>query len=51
MRVFKAQFKEFLMKSQVANVEYAASISPRIVDFFEDYFQIEYPLPKLGTKN
>jgi len=33
---------------QVAHVEYASSITARIIDFYEEYFGVPYPLPKLG---
>lgn len=35
---------------QIKSGEYASSITADILDFFEDYFGIPYPLPKLGTK-
>jgi aminopeptidase N len=33
---------------QVEYTEYASNITANIVDFYEDYFGIPYPLPKLG---
>ncbi len=33
---------------QLQNGVYASSITAEIVDFYEDYFGISYPLPKLG---
>ncbi|ODM98763.1 Glutamyl aminopeptidase, partial [Orchesella cincta] len=35
------------LAKQAPNVEYAASIAPKMVEFYEDYFQVKYPLPKL----
>ena len=25
------------------------TIVPKMIDFYEEYFQIKYPLPKMGT--
>lgn len=30
----------------IQQAEYARDIGPRILEFFEDYFQTAYPLPK-----
>ena len=32
----------------VDSVDYATQIGVRILDFYDDFFGIEFPLPKLG---
>jgi aminopeptidase N len=34
---------------QINNANYAANITHQIIDYFEEYFNIHYPLPKLGN--
>lgn len=36
---------------QIKNAQYASNITHKIIDYFEEYFNIHYPLPKLGKKN
>jgi len=31
----------------VEKTEYAVSVVPRMIDFYEQYFNIKYPLPKM----
>lgn len=31
------------------NVDYAKNITPAVLDYFEDYFNVSYPLPKSGV--
>ena len=33
---------------QIDQVEYASKITDKLFTFFEDYFEIEYSLPKSG---
>jgi aminopeptidase N len=28
-------------------VDYAAEVGPKVLKFYEDYFQIKFPLPKI----
>ena len=32
----------------LGNVEYASSITPVIMDYYAEYFGVQYPMPKLG---
>ena len=32
----------------IDSVDYATQIGARILDYYDDYFGIEFPLPKLG---
>ena len=40
--------KYYATKGQIDQAEYAKSIGGRILNHFEDYFNISYPLPKAG---
>lgn len=31
----------------IAQTRYAAELAPKILHYFEDYFQIKFPLPKI----
>ena len=38
-------------QQQIDQVEYASKITDELFTFYEDYFQIEYTLPKSGEKS
>ena len=40
-------YKIWHEKSKGAEAHYAVNIAPKIVHFYEDYFSLKYPLPKL----
>ncbi len=44
--VHKTKFRVYATPNQRENVKYALDIGANITDFFEDYFEIPYPLPK-----
>lgn len=39
----------YARRQHVEHVKYAASVAKTTVDFYVEYFQVDYPLPKLGT--
>ena len=40
------QFKIWARRNALDQVEYANSIGSKVLEYFEDYFQVKYPLPK-----
>lgn len=42
----KPTFRVWARKSAIDQAEYARDIGPRILTYFEQYFGIEFPLPK-----
>ena len=36
---------------QIDQVDYAKNVGVRMLDYMEDYFSIDYPLPKAGKHN
>ena len=40
------QFRIWARKNALDQVEYAKSIGAKMLKYFEDYFQVKYPLPK-----
>ena len=42
------QFRVYSRKSAIAQTTYALRIGIEILEYFEDYFNITYPLPKQG---
>lgn len=36
---------------QIDQVDYAKDVGVRMLDYMEDYFSIDYPLPKAGKHN
>jgi glutamyl aminopeptidase len=45
--IHKIPMKVYGTESQVKKLDYAAKISAAIADYYETYFDIKYPLPKL----
>ncbi|ROT72062.1 putative aminopeptidase N [Penaeus vannamei] len=43
------QFRVWARENAIGDAEYASRISPKILNFFEDYFNISFPLPKQDT--
>jgi aminopeptidase N len=43
------KFRVYARPNVVENTAYAARIGPKILDFYTDFFDIPYPLPKQGT--
>ena len=43
------KFSVYATKDQIDGVEYALQIGRNISNFFENYFGVNYPLPKQGT--
>jgi aminopeptidase N len=41
------EFRIYTRRQLVHTAEYAASIAPRVLEFYGDYFGLPYPLPKL----
>ncbi|XP_069686792.1 aminopeptidase N-like isoform X2 [Periplaneta americana] len=41
------EFKVFARKQLAEHATYAATIGPRVLQYYEDYFGIPYPLPKM----
>lgn len=42
----KPKFRVWARKSAIDQAEYARNIGPRILSYFEQYFGIDFPLPK-----
>lgn len=42
-------FPVWARRNAIGDAEYASRISPKILNFFEDYFNISFPLPKQDT--
>ncbi|ROT72063.1 putative aminopeptidase N-like isoform X1 [Penaeus vannamei] len=42
----QAQFRVWARRSAIENARYVASIGPKILNFYEDYFNISFPLRK-----
>lgn len=42
----KIPFRVWAREDAIAQAEYARNIGPRILEFFESYFKIDFPLPK-----
>jgi len=40
------RFRIWTRKDAIPQTEYARDIGPKMLKFFEDYFQVEFPLPK-----
>lgn len=40
-------FRIYARRDAMAQVDYAAEIGPKLLKFYEDYFQIKFPLPKI----
>lgn len=43
------QLRVFATPHQIQKVEFARDVGKAIIEYYIDYFQIQYPLPKLGT--
>lgn len=41
----------YATEAQLDQAEYARSIGGRILNYFEEYFNISYPLPKAGLSS
>ena len=41
------RFKVWARKAALAQAHYSLEIGPRILEYFEEYFGIKYPLPKI----
>jgi len=42
------QLRVYAQPQQIHTAEYAANVTKIIFDFFEEYFNLSYSLPKLG---
>lgn len=40
-------FRIYARRDAMAQVDYAADIGRKVLKFYEDYFQIKFPLPKI----
>jgi aminopeptidase N len=40
-------FRIYARRDAMNQVDYAAEIGPKVLKFYEDYFQIKFPLPKM----
>lgn len=40
-------FRIYARRDAMAQVDYAAEIGPKVLKFYEDYFKIKFPLPKI----
>lgn len=47
---FVYQLNIYVQPEQVQTAEYAANITKIVFDYFEEYFGMDYSLPKLGEK-
>jgi len=41
------KFRIYARRDAMDQVDYAAEVGPKVLKFYEDYFQIKYPLPKI----
>lgn len=41
------KFRIYARRDAMQQVDYAAEIGPKVLKFYEDYFQIKFPLPKI----
>ena len=46
--LFSFQFRVYAPPDKVEQTQYALDIGINITNYYEDYFQLDYPLPKLG---
>lgn len=42
------EFRVYATPEQVSKTEYARQIGKSVIEYFIDYFDIDFPLPKLG---
>lgn len=47
---FVSQLTIYVQPEQVHTAEYAADVTKIVFDYFEEYFDMSYSLPKLGEK-
>lgn len=47
---FVYQLTIYVQPEQKQTAEYAANITKAVFDYFEEYFALNYSLPKLGEK-
>lgn len=47
---FVYQLSIYVQPEQAQTAEYAANITKIVFDYFEEYFAMDYSLPKLGEK-
>ena len=40
-------FKIWARRDAMDQVDYAADIGPKVLTFFEEYFKVKFPLPKI----
>lgn len=40
-------FRIYARRDAMNQVDYAAYVGPKVLKFYEDYFQIKFPLPKM----
>lgn len=40
-------FRIYARRDAMAQVDYAADVGPKVLKFYEDYFQVKFPLPKI----
>lgn len=40
-------FKIWARRDAMDQVDYAADIGPKVLKFFEEYFKVKFPLPKI----
>ena len=39
-------FRTWARKDAIEQVEFAKEVGPKFLEYFEDYFEVKYPLPK-----
>lgn len=43
----EVKFRIYARRDAMDQVDYAAEVGPKVLKFYEDYFQIKFPLPKI----
>lgn len=43
----EVKFRIYARRDAMEQVDYAAEVGPKVLKFYEEYFQIKFPLPKI----